>query len=412
MARSFERLTRPRIRALPIGGKLSEHGITAERLTDNDIRYSVNIMVDGQRIHRVIGRDSEGVTREQAERAIEKLRTDARSDRLDLPQGRKLHRSFTEGAADYLERMEETDGRDLVNKRRHLDTYLVPFLGSERLDKITDFRLRQYRKHRGTQGAKPATINRELATFSHLMRRAASKGWGWIKPEAIPEIPKEKEARKQIRVLSPDQCKRLIEAAEADHDPHAWLFVMFGLNTAMRHSEIVCRRFDEIDFAHNRIWIDRAKAGEREQPITATLSAALKSLQAMRDDSHGWIFPAQRRDSKHPHRRDLRETFARCVTRAGLDPTQCTPHVMRHTAITRLVKARVDLPTIKRISGHKTTAMVEHYTHIHGAHIDEAVSALDTATSGTITPELHTAPDTAASQVDDDRKESAAKSAA
>jgi site-specific recombinase XerD len=31
---------------------------------------------------------------------------------------------------------------------------------------------------------------------------------------------------------------------------------------------------------------------------------------------------------------------------------------MRHTAITNLVKAGVDLPTIQKISGHKRLAMV------------------------------------------------------
>ena len=36
--------------------------------------------------------------------------------------------------------------------------------------------------------------------------------------------------------------------------------------------------------------------------------------------------------------------FARAVVRAGLDPKVVTPHVMRHTAITKLVQAGVDLP--------------------------------------------------------------------
>ncbi|NIJ23912.1 tyrosine-type recombinase/integrase [Sphingomonas japonica] len=300
-----------------------------------------------------------------------------------------MHRSFAEAAESYIERMEETDGKDMANKRRHLRTYLVPFLGDERLDNITDFRLRQYRMRRGDQGAKPATINRELATFSHLMRRASSKGWAWIKPDAVPDIPKEKEARKQIRVLTAQQCNRLIEAAKADQDPHAWLFVMFGLNAAMRHSEIMCRSFDEIDFASSRIWIDSAKAGERDQPMTASLRDAIKAEREMRTDKAGWIFPALRSDSASEHRRDMRDTFARCVKAAGMDPKHCTPHVMRHTAIKRLVKAGVDLLTIKKISGHKTTATVEHYSHIHGVHIDDAVAALDTAISDTVTPELH-----------------------
>ena len=49
---------------------------------------------------------------------------------------------------------------------------------------------------------------------------------------------------------------------------------------------------------------------------------------------------------------------------------------MRHTAITNLVKAGVDLPTIQKISGHKTLAMVLRYTHVHGRHIDEAIKAI------------------------------------
>ena len=49
---------------------------------------------------------------------------------------------------------------------------------------------------------------------------------------------------------------------------------------------------------------------------------------------------------------------------------------MRHTAITKLVQAGVDIPTIQRISGHKTVAMVLRYTHVHGQHIDQAIKAI------------------------------------
>ncbi|QUT05205.1 site-specific integrase [Sphingobium phenoxybenzoativorans] len=395
MSIRFLRLTRPAVRALECGEKLHEHGITAERMKNGDVRYLVNVMVDGTRIHRVIGRESDGVTREQAERAIETFRTKSREGRLDLPTGRKLHRSFAEAAEEYIERMEQTDGKDMANKKRHLRQQLVPELGKERLDKITEFRLKQYRKKRIGEGVTSATVNREMATLSHLMRRAASKAWKWIKLEDIPEIPKEKEQRKKIRILSADQRRRLLDAAVADQDGRAWLFVMFGLNASMRHGEIVRRRYDEIDFENSRIWIDKAKAGEREQPITPALCAALKRQQAMEADSQGWIFPSVRKDTKTEHRPDMREAFIRIVKRAGLDPKQCTPHIMRHTAITQLVKAKADIPTIQKISGHKTPAMVLHYVHIHGEHIDDAIFAIDIDTSDAVTHELHTAPNEA-----------------
>jgi len=72
----------------------------------------------------------------------------------------------------------------------------------------------------------------------------------------------------------------------------------------------------------------------------------------------------------------MEKPFRNAVTRAGLDPKIVTPHVLRHTAITKLVQAGVDLPTIQHISGHKTMAMVLRYTHVHGSHIDKAIAAL------------------------------------
>ena len=74
-------------------------------------------------------------------------------------------------------------------------------------------------------------------------------------------------------------------------------------------------------------------------------------------------------------------------------------HTLRHTAITHLVQAGVDLPTVQKISGHKTLAMVGRYSHANGAHIDAAMDKLEdrigrglgdsSGISDTITPELH-----------------------
>ncbi len=64
------------------------------------------------------------------------------------------------------------------------------------------------------------------------------------------------------------------------------------------------------------------------------------------------------------------------VAAAGLDPDQILRHTLRHTAITHLVQAGVDLPTVKRISGHKTLAMVERYSHQNGTHIQTAMDKL------------------------------------
>jgi len=126
MAAMFQRLTRPIIRRLASGCTITEHGITFERLANGDGVFTVNIMVEGQRIHRVIGRESAGTTRTQAEEFIEKVRRDAREGRLNLPKGRKIALGFREAATRYLEKLAEEGGKDLVMKRRRLGLHLVP----------------------------------------------------------------------------------------------------------------------------------------------------------------------------------------------------------------------------------------------------------------------------------------------
>ena len=60
MAKTFTKLTRPAMRKLQPGQTLVEHGITFERTSNGDGVFTVGIMVHGQRIHRVVGRESDG----------------------------------------------------------------------------------------------------------------------------------------------------------------------------------------------------------------------------------------------------------------------------------------------------------------------------------------------------------------
>lgn len=388
MSGKFSNLTKDAIRRLAVGEKINEHGIIAERMKNGDVRFSVNIMVDRERIHRVVGVASEGVTITQAQTAVETFRTKAREGRLDLPKGRKVHRLFDEAATEYLQRLDAELGEgdkgfaDLPNKRRHLNSYLVPYFGKQRLDKLTDFGVKNYVRKRIAEGAKQATVNRELSTLSHFLRK--------MKVTTRPEIVKAEEERKKIDALTVKQQQDLMRAARGDQDPATHLFVAFGLGSAMRHSEILKARWDKIDWDQRRLYIPTAKAGQRIQPLTPSLVALLKAEQAQRNDQEGFIFPASRDDAKSPHRRSMARQFERAVVRAKLDPKKVTPHVMRHTAITQLITAGTDLPTVQKISGHKTLAMVMRYAQIADPHVDRSIEALDAGFSDAITQELHT----------------------
>jgi site-specific recombinase XerD len=79
--------------------------------------------------------------------------------------------------------------------------------------------------------------------------------------------------------------------------------------------------------------------------------------------------------------------FTKQATRdAGLEGGM-TWHTLRHTFISRLVMAGVDLRTVMELAGHKTIQMTMRYAHLAPGHAAKAVeklcesSATTTATS-------------------------------
>jgi integrase len=73
-----------------------------------------------------------------------------------------------------------------------------------------------------------------------------------------------------------------------DQNPHIYPFVVIGLETSMRKPEMLSIRREHIDIPRRTIYIPRAKAGAREQPITAYLAGFLQGyLDALQQARHG-----------------------------------------------------------------------------------------------------------------------------
>ncbi|MGD9153785.1 MAG: site-specific integrase [Gammaproteobacteria bacterium] len=371
MSLKFTKLTRTKIRTLSSNQEISEHGITFKRLNNGDGRYAVNIMVDGQRVHRVIGKESEGVTRKQVEDFIEKVRTDARHGRLNLPKGRKVGLSFEEAAKKYLERLPKENGKDLRSKTYRLNLNLVPFFNDTPMVKIDGTHIERYKKHRLDKNIKPGTINRELAALSHLYTKANE--WGWI--EYRPKITRLKENAGRIIYLTTKQINRLIEIAKNDDNLYIYPFIIIGLETSMRKMEILSTQIKNIDLDKKTIFIPNSKTGARTQPITKHLTIFLRKYINNMQPKSEWLFPANK--SKTGHVVNIDKAFRRVVEKANLNPKEIVRHTLRHTAITHLVQAGVDLPTVQRISGHKTLQMVVKYSHQNGEHIQAAMDLLE-----------------------------------
>jgi integrase len=313
--------------------------------------------------------ESEGCTLTQAQQFIEQARADARAQRLNLPRGRKVALSFVMAARDYLDRMETSGGRNIKQKRQQLQQHLIPFFGDKPISRLTSFDAQRFIKARRDAGASPATINSELAAFGHLMRRAVE--WSWLdRTIKIPHLPVD---NRRLTYLTQDQIARLLDAARADACWEVFPFAMVALNTGMRKMEILSIRWEHVDLARRIIHVPKAKAGARDQPITAELADYLAELRAMAPGAT-WLFPAA---SASGHKISIEKPFRRVVAAAGLNPKEVTRHTLRHSVITHLVQSGVDLPTVQRISGHKTLAMVARYSHQSGEHIAAAMDRLE-----------------------------------
>ena len=377
MARHFNKLTRKAIRALLVGERIAEHGIIAERLGAGDVRYSVNIMVDGQRIHRVVGRESEGTTRTQCEDFVAGARRVAKEHRLGeiLPKRRKIPITFSSASEEYLRMLRESNGKDYQNNQQHLRLHLVPYFGTMQPVMITKFTIEKYKRWCGEKGLSEGTINRTLATFRRMGRRLYEETI--ITDPFVPvKIPREKTRR--TFVLSPEEEVRLIEASLGDSNPYIWLFIKMALATSLRHSEILGASFLGFDPQRRRLRV-LVKGGKwRDQPLPRSITEILIREREMTADPDGWIFPNPRTKTGHYDR--MVKSFRRCVVKADLDPKIVTPHTFRHTAITRLVAAGADVKTVQEFSGHESIEMVMRYTHSQDRAVDLALDKLEQRT--------------------------------
>ena len=235
---------------------------------------------------------------------------DTKHDRLALPKGRKVALSFREAADKYLHRLAEEGGADLRMKRVRLTQHLVPFFADTPLSKISGFDIERYKHERKNekairgghkqrpkdesklQNTSAATINRELAVLSHLFTKAME--WGWIDRRPA-KINRYREQNGRITYLTVEEVERLVECAKGDGNSQIYPFIIIGLETSMRRMEILSIRREHIDLNRRVIFIPKAKAGAREQPITPHLAEFLA----------GYPPPCQRGHCGCSHRRAL-----------------------------------------------------------------------------------------------------------
>ncbi len=156
---------------------------------------------------------------------------------------------------------------------------MVPFFGDMPLSKLGTFDVERYKKHRLAQVVQaggdwrsgkriprdtgrttsPGTVNREMATLSHLFSNALE--WQWL-TTAKPRMKRMREGEGRIVYLTAEQAQRFLEACKASDNPQLYPFVLIALEISMRMSEVLSIRKENINLAQHTIYIPQAKAGQ------------------------------------------------------------------------------------------------------------------------------------------------------
>lgn len=260
------------------------------------------------------------------------------------------------------------------SKRSHIKRLSETF-GNIPLRQFNSMMLEQYQTEMLSEGYKPSTVNRRIATLSHMLTKAAE--WNMVGEDILKRMRKVKmlpENNRRLRYLLTEECCRLVNAC----DDHLKPIVTTALNTGMRKDEILGLRWDNVDLKTGFILLNQSqtKNSERKEiPISPTLVEMLKSLPRNNDVSY--VFCNPRTKKRYG---DIKRSFKTALKRAEIKNFKF--HDLRHTFASLLVMAGIDLTTVKEMLGHKDIKMTLRYAHLAPSHKLKAIVVLDKVLNG------------------------------
>ena len=227
--------------------------------------------------------------------------------------------------------------------RRSLANWSLANLSAAKIAAYRDQRLKEVSE---------GTVIRELAYLSSIINHARRE-WGIHTENPVQHVRKPKSPPGRTRKLSSDEKTKLIEALEPHGRQNIWTkpVVQLALETAMRRSELLSLRWENIDLVRqNALLLDTKNGTPRTVPLS---SAAVEVLRTLPRNISGLVFPVKYFT--------LDAAFKRAVKRAGLMNFHF--HDLRHTAITAMAEKLPNLIELSAVTGHKSLAMLQRYYH-------------------------------------------------
>ena len=229
----------------------------------------------------------------------------------------------------------------------------------------------------------PASVVHSLG----LVRRIWNWGqdrYGMAWSAQLPANPGERYTmprvnNRRMRYLTYDESETLLAAA-AEIDPQTHDIAYLALYTGMRRNEIACCRVGHVDRLAGVVHILSPKSGAEVETVECP-GHVLAVLRPWLDDRppEALLFPSRGTGGKN---HNISSRFRSVVDTTSLndgidDPRyRVTFHTLRHTFVSWLVIAGVNLATVKEMARHRSFDMTLRYAHLQPSGKKDAASLL------------------------------------
>ena len=201
---------------------------------------------------------------------------------------------------------------------------------------------------------------------------------GYIKDSPISNIESPKQEKKLPKVLTEEEIKKLINSIDLNHDfgqrNKTIIEILYG--TGIRVSELINLKLSNIFFKENIIKVIGKGNKERFVPLGEIASNEMKiyinNRNLLKIDSKYSDILFLNRYGRGLTRSMIFKIISDASKRIGLDK-KISPHTLRHSFATHLIKNGADLRTIQLILGHESITTTEIYTHLDTLHLEEVL---------------------------------------
>ncbi|HEY2559927.1 MAG TPA: site-specific integrase [Caldimonas sp.] len=204
----------------------------------------------------------------------------------------------------------------------------------------------------------PATINRYSAAIGAVFtwairRRVAPKGWD----HPCRRLEPRGEANEQTRFLSPDECRRLLDACQASRWPRLYLLVLLALTTGARKGELLGLRWSDVDLAQRVVHIATTKNGDPK--VLPVVAAAAEQLEQLQGAPSVHVFASRKRPGQAY---SMEQRWSEALREAKIRNFRF--HDLRHTCASMLAQNGATLLAIADLLGHRQISMTKRYSHL------------------------------------------------